>query len=31
MTDLIAELDLTLALAGWTSVAGLGPEALQGA
>jgi lactate 2-monooxygenase len=31
MTDLTAELDLTLALAGWTSVAGLGPEALQGA
>jgi lactate 2-monooxygenase len=31
MTDFTAELDLTLALAGWTSVAGLGPEALQGA
>jgi isopentenyl diphosphate isomerase/L-lactate dehydrogenase-like FMN-dependent dehydrogenase len=31
MADFTAELDLTLALSGWTSVEGLGPEALQGA
>ena len=31
LRNMLAELDLTMALAGWTSVTGLGPEALQGA